>query len=145
MPAMLAMTFLAPRGEFRTGLLAAAVLLHLGMSPCYGEAQAPGPFRELAQNLLGRTVFKTDAGNVGLEIIDLLVGPARTSKPIPLNGGALLDVQGGEAALIVDGKMRRIKPGDVVSLARGQSVIIDNSRARRSLVARLILVSRQDN
>jgi len=96
----------------------------------------------MVPGLLGRTRFETDLGDTRIKIIDLLVGPEKTSEPISLKGGALLDVQGGEAALIVDGKTRRVKPGDVVSLAQNQTITIDNRRAPRPLVARLILLSR---
>jgi hypothetical protein len=109
----------------------------------YGQADAPGNFQEMVPGLLGRTVFKTDAKDIRIEIMDILVGPGKASEPIVLKSGALLDVQGGEAVLIVDGKPHRVKPGgNAVSFAQGQTIMIDNRIAPRSLVARLILFSR---
>ncbi len=97
----------------------------------------------MTPGLLGRTVFETDVGDIRIEIMDVVVGPERTSEPIVLSkGGALLEVQAGEAALIVNGKKRRVKTGDVVSLAQNRNITIDNRGAPRPLVARLILVSR---
>jgi hypothetical protein len=123
-------------------LLLAAMCSPFGGVPSYGQADTAGTFREIVPGLLGRTRFQTDADGNRIEIIDLLVGPEKTSEPMSLSGGALLDVQGGEAALIVDGKTRRVKPGDVVSLAQNQTITIDNRRSPRSLVARLVLLSR---
>ena len=110
--------------------------------PLFGQAAAPDEFREMVPGLLGRTLFKAEAGTSAIEIMDILVGPEKLSEPISLNGGALLDVQGGEAAVIIDGRARRVKAGEVISMAQNQTVAIDNRRAQRSFVARLILLSR---
>ena len=137
------MTPLAARVKSCAALLLwSAMLCPFGGAPSYGQADAPEMFREMVPGLLGRTRFETDLGDTRIKIIDLLVGPEKTSQPMSLTGGALLDVQGGEAALIVDGKARQVKPGDVVSLAQNQTIAIDNRRAKRPLVARLILLSR---
>jgi hypothetical protein len=126
-----------------TLLLCAATLCLFDGILAYGQADAPGIFHEMSPGLLGRTVFKADASDFRIEIMDILVGPGKKSESIALKGGALLDVQGGEVTLIVDGKRRRVRAGDdAVSLAQGQTIIIDNSSVRRSLVARLILFSR---
>ena len=53
----------------------------------------------------------------------------------------MLDVQAGNAALLVDGKQKRVRPGDVMALAQGQRVGIDNRQKSRAFVARLILFS----
>src|SRR5262245_20926226 len=137
------MTPLAAPVKSRAALLLWSAMLCLsGGTPSYGQADGPGIYREIAPGLLGRTRFETDLGDTSIKIMDLLVGPEKTSQPMSLTGGALLDVQGGEAALIVDGKARQVKPGDVVSLAQNQTIAIDNRRAKRPLVARLILLSR---
>jgi hypothetical protein len=125
-------------------LLLAGAMPLTGGSRSFAQSDTPNVFQEIVRGLLGRTVFKTEAGKAVVEITDLLVGPGKASEAITLKGGALLDVQGGESTLLVDGKARRVRAGDVVSLAKNQSIAIDNSRAQRSLVARLIVISRPD-
>jgi hypothetical protein len=128
--------------KFTTLALAGAVLLTLGGAVALAQRDAPGSYQETSPGLLSRPVFKADAGNTTIEIIDLLVGPGMKSEPMVLDGGALLDVQGGTATLVVDGKGQSVQPGNVVPLAQGRRFAIDNSRAQRSFVARLILLSR---
>jgi hypothetical protein len=99
-------------------------------------------FEQVVPGLLGRTRFKGDAGGTRIEILELLVGPQQVSEPMSLRSGALLDVVGGEASLIVDGNPRRIKLSDVVPLSQNQIIAIDNGGATRPLLARLILLSR---
>ena len=123
-------------------MLAASILLTIDVGELFAQSAAPGNFEETTPGLLSRNVFKTEAGNTTVEIIDLLVGPGKSSEPIVLTGGALLDVQGGSATLLVDGKAQSVQPGQVVSLAQNQRIAIDNSRAQRSFVARLVLMSR---
>src|SRR6478735_5890743 len=112
-------------------MLAASILLTTGVGELFAQSAAPGNFEETTPGLLSRNVFKTEAGNTTVEIIDLLVGPGKSSEPIVLTGGALLD-----------GKAQSVQPGQVVSLAQNQRIAIDNSRAQRSFVARLVLMSR---
>jgi hypothetical protein len=137
------MTPLLDRIKSGAVALAAGAIIHtLGATPVLGQTGTPNAFEQMAPGLLGRTVFKTEAGNTTVEIIDLIVGPGKASEAITLKGGAVLDVQGGEATLLVDGKQQRVRPGNTVALAQNQNIVIDNSRATRSLVARLILLSR---
>lgn len=123
-------------------MLAASIVLTTGIGDLFAQRTAPGNFEETTPGLLSRDVFKGDAGGTTVEVIDLLVGPGQSSEPLVLRGNALLDVQAGSATLLVDGQGQGVRPGSVVSLAQNQRVAIDNSRAQRSLVARLILLSR---
>jgi hypothetical protein len=124
---------------------AAAIVCCFSHQPSYGQFEPPGLFEQVAPGLLGRTRFKSDAGGTRIEILDLLVGPEKISAPMPLRSGALLDVVGGEASLIVDGNPRRIKLGDVLQFSQNQTIAIDNSGAARPLMMRLILFSRSSN
>jgi hypothetical protein len=137
------MISLVARLKVRAALLfAVATLCPCGSTPSYGEASTENMFREMVPGLLARTLHTTGVGATKIEVIDLVVGPDRTSAPLSLtDSGALFDVQGGEAVLIIDGKPQRVKPGDVVSVHQSQTITIDNSRAPRSLVMRLILIS----
>jgi hypothetical protein len=122
--------------------LSCATLLPFGVGPSVGQSNEPAAFEQIVPGLLGRTVFKTEAGATTVEIIDLVVGPGKSSESLTLTGGALLDVQAGEASLLIDGKQQRVRAGNTVTLAENQSIAIDNARASRPLVARLILLTR---
>src|SRR5947209_4045022 len=93
-------------------LLCFGMFASVGSVASYGQAESPELFQQRVPGLLGRTLFKTDVGALKIEVIDLLVGPEKTSEPISLNGGALLDVQAGEAILTINGTVQPIKPGD---------------------------------
>jgi hypothetical protein len=124
---------------------AAAILCCFSHQPSYGQFEPPGLFEQVVPGLLGRTRFKSDAGGSRIEIIELLVGPETISEPMPVRSGAMLDAVGGEGSLIVDGNLRRIKPGDVLPLSQNQTITFDNSGAARPLMMRLILFSRVSN
>jgi hypothetical protein len=121
--------------------LAAVIYLTITVGAAGQQIGAPESYRQMVPGLLSRSVSKTEAGTVTIEIVDLLVGPNQRSEPINLQGGAMLDVQAGNAALLVDGKQKRVRPGEVMALAQGQRVAIDNSRESRAFVVRLILFS----
>jgi hypothetical protein len=107
------------------------------------DARPPGEYRQWVPGLLSRSIFKSPVDDkVTVEIFDLMVGPGQSSEAITLTGGAVLDIQAGDASLSVDGKAQRVQAGGVVSLAQNQKIAIDNTRAQRSFVARLILLSR---
>ena len=127
-----------------TVALASAVVIALYSADALAQSDAPETYQETTPGLLSRPAFKADAGDTTVEIIDLLVGPGRRSEPMVLSGGALLDVQGGTATLLVDGKGQSVQPGKVVPIAPNRRIAIDNSRSERSLVARLIVLSRRD-
>jgi hypothetical protein len=138
-----------PSARFRAGALSILaggtllVLIDTRSLPAEEAAAPASEFRQLAPGLLSRSVFKSAAGDkLAVEIFDLMVGPGQSSEAITLSGAALLDVQGGQATLLVDGKAQRVQAGGVVPLAQSQQLAIDNSRAQRSFVARLILLSR---
>jgi len=116
----------------------------IGSTCAHAQSDAPagpGEYRQLASGLLGRSLFKGEAGKNTVEIIDLLVGPLKASDDITTPDRAMLDVQAGEATLVVDGISQRVKPGTVVTLDRDQRISIDNSGTARPFTARLIVVS----
>ena len=125
------------------GVPAFAVILCLAhAAEAAGEqTDATETYRQMVPGLLSHTVSKAQAGTVTIEIIDLLVGPSQASEAINFQGGAMLDVQAGNASLLIDGKPNRVKPGDVIALTQGKRFAIDNRRESRAFVARLILFS----
>jgi hypothetical protein len=120
--------------------LSVAVAL-LGSASALAQNGSPGVYEDLASGLLGRTVFKTDAGKVNVEILDLLVGPGKVSEAFVLQGSAVLDVQAGNAVLLVGGRQQSIKVGGTTALSANQNIAFDNSREARPFVARLILLT----
>src|SRR5262249_6909422 len=137
------MTSLAARLKYCAALLLlAATVCPLGGCPSYGQTPDFLIFRELVPGLLSRTRYDFDDSRHPIKILDLLVGPGKISASYKLTaGGALFDVQGGQATLTVDGKRRPVEPGVIVPLAQNQTITVDNSRAPRPLVVRLVVIS----
>ncbi|WP_129590948.1 hypothetical protein [Bradyrhizobium shewense] len=74
-------------------------------------------------------------------MIDLLVGARKASEELAAPGRAMLDVEAGEATLIVDGKSQQVRPGAVIALDSDQRIAVDNTGGERPFVARLIVLS----
>jgi hypothetical protein len=123
----------------------AAVLMSISaavpIERAFAQVDTPGEYRQLVPGLLSRSIFKGDAGNNTVEVIDLLVGARKASEEIRTPSPAMLDVQAGDAMLLVDGKPQQLRPGAVVPLDRDQRITIDNTGGERPFVARMIVVS----
>jgi hypothetical protein len=105
------------------------------------QGDAPGDYQQQVPGLLSRSIFKGSAGNSTVEVIDLLVGARKASEEITTPNPAMLDVQAGDAKLLVDGKPQQLRPGAVIPLDRDQRITIDNSGGEQPFVARMIVVS----
>jgi len=105
------------------------------------QAEAPGEYRQLVPGMLSRSIFKGEAGKSTVEVIDLLVGPGKTSEDMTTPDRVILDVQAGDATLFIDGQSQRLRPGVVIPLDRDQRIAVDNSGGTRPFVARMIVVS----
>jgi hypothetical protein len=107
----------------------------------FAQVDTPAEYRQLVPGLLSRSIFKGEAGKSMVEVIDLLVGARKASEEITTPDRAMLDVQAGDAILLIDGKSQQVRPGVVIPLDRDQRIIIDNTGHERPLVARMIVVS----
>jgi hypothetical protein len=105
------------------------------------QVDPPGAYRQLAPGLLSRSIFKANAGNNTIEVLDLLVGAGKASEEIRTPDPAMLDVQAGDAMLRVNGRPQQVRPGAVIPLDRDLPIIIDNTGGERPFVARMIVVS----
>jgi len=102
----------------------------------------PDAYRQTTSGLLARTIFSTSqTGGIAVEIVDLLVGPGQVTHLPKAGFAALLEVQAGRPALLVDGKAVMATPGGVISINEGQSLAIDNTSEQRPFIARLIKLS----
>lgn len=122
-----------------------AVLISISIAApvksAFAQVDVPGEYRQLVPGLLSRSIFKGDAGGRTVEVIDLLVGARKASEELAAPGRAMLDVQAGDATLIVDGKSQQVRPGAVITLDSDQRIAVDNTGGERPFVARLIVLS----
>jgi len=107
-----------------------------------GATEPTSGYQLIATGLLARTLFATaNAGPISVEMLDLLVGPGQIAR-LP-NGpfAALLDVEAGSAVLLLGGERVATETGSAISIAQGQTIVIDNRRGHRNFLARLIKLS----
>jgi hypothetical protein len=114
-------------------------------SPTKDATHVPSPsltFQALAPNLLARTLFSnSDAGPIGVEIVDIVVGPGQTAQLATAGFAALIDVQAGSARVSIGGKLAELQPNGIFNVAEGQGVEIDNSGGTRPFLARAYKLS----
>jgi hypothetical protein len=122
--------------------LVAAPLSCVAITPSHGQTSDFFTFEELVPGLLSRKRYECNEEDLLITVLDLLVGPQKASDRYNLTEAeGLFDVQGGEAILSINGKPRWVRPGNIIKLARNQTISIDNTRSFRPLVVRLILIS----
>lgn len=133
----------------RINRVAALLVVGIGFLPTLSFSQEkaeassqPGMYRKAEAGWLERSGYRSVAtGKLRVQFSDVLVGPGREAVVKEMPNGALLDVQGGLAAVLVDGKEERAAPGRVFSINQGQMLRIDNSKGTRAFVARLTYIS----
>lgn len=113
-----------------------------------GQAVAPTPtqrdgiFRQYGPGLLARVNYQTDStGGYRIELWDLLVGPAKTSEPVKLPGGAVVEVRSGSGRAVIDGQAREITGGATFVVHQGSSLVLTNGRDDLALALRVTLIS----
>ena len=104
------------------------------------SAASKNPYKEVAKNLLERTVFET-AGPSGttLEVRDVFVAPGVKVENISLPGPAVLQVAGGEGTATIAGKSQELNMGTTVTLPQDTSCALE-SRGIMPLVLRARIV-----
>jgi hypothetical protein len=131
---------LESRGAFAAPPAAASAT-----SPTKDATPIPPPnlaYQTLAPNLLARTLFSSsDAGPIGVEIVDIAVGPRQIVHLATEGFAALIDVRAGSARMSIDGKLAELQPNGVLNVREGQSVEIDNSGETRPFLARAYKLS----
>lgn len=123
------------------GAVLISISIVVPVKSAFAQVDVPGGYRQLVPGLLSRSIFKGDAGGRTVEVIDLLVGARKASEELAAPGRAMLDVEAGEATLIVDGKSQQVRPGAVIALDSDQRIAVDNTGGERPFVARLIVLS----
>jgi hypothetical protein len=105
--------------------------------------QRDGTFRQYGPGLLARVNYQTDSpSGYRIELWDLLVGPAKTSEPVKLPGGAVVEVRSGSGRALVDGQAREITGGATFVVHQGSSLALTNSRDDLALALRATVISR---
>ncbi|WP_407114169.1 hypothetical protein [Bradyrhizobium sp. LMG 9283] len=123
------------------GAVLISISIAVPVKSAFAQVDVPGEYRQLVPGLLSRSIFKGDAGGRTVEVIDLLVGARKASEELTAPGRAMLDVQAGDATLIVDGKPQQVRPGAVIPLDHDRRITIDNTGGERPFVARMIVFS----
>ena len=108
--------------------------------PNTSSAASKNPYKEVAKNLLERTVFET-AGPSGttLELRDVFVAPGAKAENVSLPGPAVLQVVGGEGTATIAGKPQELNMGTAVTLPQDTSCALE-SRGIMPLVLRARIV-----
>jgi len=103
-------------------------------------AASQNPYKEVAKNLLERTVFET-AGPSGtqIEIRDVFVAPGTKVESVSLPGPAVLRVVSGEGSATIAGKSQELGMGTAVTLPQDTSCALE-SRGIMPLVLRAHIV-----
>ena len=105
-------------------------------------SQRDGIFRQYAPGLLARVNYQADAtGRYRVAIWDLLVGPGRTSEPVNLPGGAVVEVRSGSGRAVIDGQAREITGGATFVVNEGSSLALANGHDDLALALRVTLIS----
>ncbi|HZP85688.1 MAG TPA: hypothetical protein VFB54_02645 [Burkholderiales bacterium] len=112
-----------------------------GATPAAIDPQPLPPRRyvQIAPGWLVARVFTSERSAAGaVEIADVLVGPRQRAVPLPMHAGGLFEVHAGSAVLEINGKKQKLTQGQIVAIAPGDRIAVDNRAQPRPLVVRLI-------
>ena len=85
------------------------------------------PYKEVAPNLLARTLFETAGpGGVKIEVRDLFVPPGKTTEKVTLPGPAIFEVLSGEGTMTTGEKSQDLRIGAAFSVTQGASFSLEN-------------------
>lgn len=106
----------------------------------FSQATSKNPYKEVAKNLLERTVFET-AGPSGtqIELRDVFVAPGTKVEGVSLPGPAVLQVVSGEGGATIAGKSQELKMGAAVTLPQDTPCVLE-SRGIMPLVLRAHII-----
>lgn len=117
------------------------LLAEAGSGESNASPAAPAnPYKEVAKNLLERTVFET-AGPSGtqIELRDVFVAPGTKVENVSLPGPAVLRVVSGEGSATIADKSQELGMGTAVTLPQGTPCALE-SRGIMPLVLRAHIV-----
>src|SRR5262245_22441390 len=100
-----------------------------------GQAVSPLPdqrdgfFHQYGPGLLARINYQADsADGYRIALWDLLVGPGKSSEPVKLPGGSVVEVRSGSGRALIDGQAQRITSGATFVVHEGSSLALANDR-----------------
>lgn len=108
--------------------------------PNFSPATSKNPYKEVAKNLLERTILET-AGPSGtqIELRDVFIAPGTKVENVSLPGPAVLQVVSGEGGATIGTKSQELKMGTGVTLPQDTSCTLE-SRGIMPLVLRAHIV-----
>lgn len=116
-------------------------LLALATGLAHAQASEPASYRETSHGLLSRDLYATsEIAETSIVIRDILVGPGQHATDIRIDAPAVLQVRAGQASVNINGRMTEARLGQVLTLARGQRLDIDNRQSPRPFTARWIVI-----
>jgi hypothetical protein len=102
----------------------------------FSPSTAKNPYKEVATNLLSRTIFETTGPNgIKIEVRDLFVPPGKTAEKVSLPGAALLEVLSGDGKMTSGEKSQELRIGMTVAVAQDAAFSLE-SRDIEPLVLR---------
>lgn len=106
----------------------------------FSPATSKNPYKEVAKNLLERTIFETvGPSGTQIELRDVFVAPGTKVENVSLPGPAVLQVVTGEGAATIAAKSQELKMGTSVTLPQDASCTLE-SRGIMPLVLRAHIV-----
>lgn len=106
----------------------------------FSPAASKNPYKEVAKNLLERTVFETPGpSGTQVELRDVFVAPGSKAESVSLPGPAVLQVVSGEGSATIGGRSQELKMGTVVTLPQDATCALE-SRGVMPLVLRAHIV-----
>ena len=109
----------------------------------FSTAASKNPYKEVAKNLLERTIFETPGpSGTQVELRDVFVAPGTKVENVSLPGPAVLQVVSGEGGATIGAKSQELKMGTAVSLPQDTSCALE-SRGIMPLVLRAHIVIAQ--
>jgi quercetin dioxygenase-like cupin family protein len=85
------------------------------------------PYKEVAPNLLARTLFEAAGpGGVRIEIRDLFILPGKTAENVTLPGPATFEVLSGEGRMTTGDKSQDLRIGATLSVPQGASFSLES-------------------
>lgn len=106
----------------------------------FSPAASKNPYKEVAKNLLERTVFETvGPSGTRVELRDVFVAPGTKVENVSLPGPAVLQVMSGEGSATIGGKSQELNVGTTVTLPQDTSCALE-SRGITPLIFRAHIV-----
>jgi hypothetical protein len=102
----------------------------------FSPSTAKNPYKEVATNLLSRTIFETTGPNgIKIEVRDLFIPPGKTAEKVSLPGPAILEVLSGDGKMTSGEKPQELRIGMTLTVAQEATFSLE-SRDIEPLVLR---------